>query len=232
VNSSENEPVESNPANGLRLNFEPVASEHQHDFCGPNEISGAICPACSKPLLRVLSLSAADSRLNADPAKTPAVHLLYCWTCSIPYGHFSYRVRQDGTVEVLDLPPTTEYAFGPDGPYDGYTGTYPMKKVSLVALSEEERQAEKLAHSDMDLAFTLFPRHQIGGTPVILNSEAIACPACLKPSPFLAVICDDASGNRPGEVAARDSFVGNLGVQMVFHFCRECSVVTAYHSND
>jgi hypothetical protein len=135
-------------------------------------------------------------------------------------------------VELLNVPPNHECAFGPDGPYDAYTGAYPLKKVGLIAPSGEEQHEEILAQSDLDPALRLWPKHQIGGLPVILNPQSIACPACLKPSPFLAVICDDATGNQPGKVAARDSFVDNLGVQMVFHFCRECSVVTAYHSND
>jgi hypothetical protein len=223
--------ADPNPLHGFRLNFKPKAGEHKHDFCGPIKIRGAACPNCAKPLLRVLSLDPADSRLNVDPATTSAIHLLYCWTCSIPYGVFSYRIRSDGAVALLGLPPAHEGAFGPDGPYDGYTGKFPLRKVGLVALSEEEREEEKLAQSDPDAALDLFPKHQVGGFPVILNPQAVACPACLRPSPFLAVICDDASGNRPGEVPAEASFVDNLEVQMVFHFCRGCSIVSAYHSN-
>jgi hypothetical protein len=228
-----NDRVEPNPERGFRLDFNPKATERQHDFCGPNEIGGAACPNCSRPLLRLLSLSSTDTRLNVNPAITPAVHLLYCWTCSIPYGPFSYRIHPDGTVEILEAPPANEYAFGPDGPYDGYTGDFSPRAVGMVALSNEEQDAQRAAQSDLDLAHNLpVQAHQVGGFPMIFNSQAAPCPRCSKLSPFLAVICDDASGNHPGRVAARDSFTGNMGTQMVFHLCHDCSVVSAYQSND
>ncbi|MEO8132205.1 MAG: hypothetical protein ABJF23_03250 [Bryobacteraceae bacterium] len=233
VEHSSNITPPTNPEQGFSFNFCPDPSETVHAFCGPNEIGGAGCPNCSKPLLRLLSLSSTDTRLNVDPAITPALHLLYCWTCSIPYGVFSYRIRKEGTVELLDLPPTWESAFGPDGPYDGYTGTFKMKRVGLVPLSAEQVQTQELAQSDMDFALDLPPQeHQIGGLPAIQNPQTVKCPICSKLSPLLAVICDDATGNQPGEVPASQSFTDNEGTQMVFHFCRDCSVMSAYHSND
>jgi hypothetical protein len=225
-------PTQTNPEWGFSLNFDPGPGDVVHEFCGPHEIEGATCPNCSKPLLRLVSLSSTDKRLNVDPARTPTVHLLYCWRCSIPYGVFSYLIREDSGIELLELPPTNEYAFGPKGPYDGYTGTFPLKKVGLAPLSEEEHQKQKVAQSDVDLALELYPQqHQIGGSPVILNPMPMTCPTCSKESPFFALICDDASGNAPGDVPASQSFTDNVGVQMVFHFCRGCSVVSAYHSN-
>ena len=225
--------MSSNPEYGLSLDFCANFSETVHDFCGPHEIGGTECPYCAKPLLRLLSLSSLDTRLNIDPARTPVVHLLYCWTCSIPYGTFSYHVRRDGTVELLELPRTWESAFGPDGPYDGYTGTFQMRKIGLVSLSTQEKQSQEAAQTDLNLAFDLpIQKHQIGGLPIIGNPQPIICPACSQSSPLLAVICDDATGNRPGEVASSESFTDNMSTQMVFHFCRDCSVVSAYHSND
>jgi len=193
-----------------------------------------MCPNCSKPLLRILSLSAADSRLDVDPEKTGVVHLLYCWTCSIPYGVFSYRIRQNGSVELVEVPPAWEGQFGPAGPYDGYTGQYALKRVGLIPLPEQEQTRQKSAQLDMDLAFEMLSeqKHQVGGFPVIANSQDITCPVCRKESALLSVICDDASGNEPGGVPPEESFTDYSAVQMVFHFCRDCSVVSAYHSGD
>ena len=228
-----NEQLQSNPEWGLWLNFNPESSEIVHQFCGPHEIQGATCPDCSKPLLRLISLSATDPRLNLDPAKTSVVHLLYCWTCSIPYGVFSYRLQPNGNVELLELPARWETAFGPGGPYDGYTGIFPSKTVSLIRLSELEQEKQRAAQSDNDLSLDLFdPKHQVGGFPVIANPQEIICPVCSKQSPLFAVICDDASGNKAGVVEAGSSFTDNSSIQMVFHLCRDCSVVSAYHSND
>ncbi|MCU1235577.1 MAG: hypothetical protein JWP63_3544 [Candidatus Solibacter sp.] len=223
----------SDPDHGLWLNFSPKPSDSVHHFCGPNDIEGASCPYCRKPLIRVLSLAATDSRLNLDPSKTAKVHLLYCWTCSIPYGVFSYRILNNGSIELLQIPPTWESAIGPDGPYDGYTGHYPQKLVALRQLEIAEHQRQLAAQSDIDLALELMPqKHQVGGFPIIANPQEITCPICSQESPLLAVICDDVSGNQPGEIPAQDSFTDNMGTQMVFHYCRDCSVVSAYHSND
>jgi hypothetical protein len=67
----------ANPEQGFWLNFQPGKSEPVHEFCGPNEIESARCPNCAKPLLRILSLSAADSRLNLALADkvAPSVHV-------------------------------------------------------------------------------------------------------------------------------------------------------------
>jgi hypothetical protein len=206
-----------------------------HEFCGPNEIENARCPNCPRPLLRILSLSGTDPRLNLDPSKTPAVHLLYCWTCSIPFGIFSYRILRDGGVQLLQVPETHAYAFGPDGPYDGYTGHFPLKKVGLTRLRQDEQRGQRAAQRDLDSALELLLRqeHQIGGFPVIANSQEMICPVCSHTSPLLAAISDSASGASVGSpVPVQETFTSNCGVQIVFHFCRGCSVVLAYHSCD
>jgi len=186
----------ANPEQGFWLNFQPGRSEPVHEFCGPNEIKSARCPNCSKPLLRILSLSAADSRLNLDPSKTPVVHLLYCWTCGIPYGVFSYRLLPDGSIQLLQVPESDASAFGPGGPYDGYTGDFPGKKVGLIPLTEDAQQRQRVAQLDTDVALELSgeQEHQIGGSPVISNSQEVECSVCGQKSPLLAVISDNASG--------------------------------------
>jgi hypothetical protein len=179
------ERISRDSEDGHWLNFDPEPSETAHQFCGTNDTQGANCPTCFKPLLRILSLSAMDARLHIDPAQTEVIHLFYCWTCSIPYGIFSYRIKQDGTVELLEVPPTWESAFGPEGPYENYTGQFPLRKVGLRPLTEEEEQQQEAAQSDDDLACDLMPqKHQIGGLPVIANPQQIICPVCSKASPY------------------------------------------------
>jgi hypothetical protein len=92
------------PEWGYRLNFSPAKDDSIHQFCGPNEIPGGVCPNCEKPLLRLLSLDAKDGRLEFDAAHLPFVHLLYCWACSIPYGNFSYKITENGGVTLLQIP--------------------------------------------------------------------------------------------------------------------------------
>lgn len=219
--------LNSNPEHGYLLNFSPEPNNVLHEFCGTHEIRGAVCPNCNKPLLRILSLNAKDRVLNLNEAKTPSVHLLYCWTCSVPFGVFSYRVNSDESIEILHIPERQpESEFGMEGPYDGYTGKYPTRKVSLEAINEASDANWAAARKESE------PRHQIGGSPFIENPQTPACPICSDEMPLLATICDDAAGNDPWNRQESSTFVGNGGVQMLFHFCRECSVVTAYHCVD
>lgn len=220
------------PEWGYRLNFSPEPTDILHDFCGQHDIAGASCPNCKKPLLRLLSLYAKDGRLHINPDSTPVVHLLYCWTCSIPFGEFSYRLGADGSVELLKVPARYQYEHGPEGPYDGYTGIFQNRRVSLQPMSAEEQQRLEQRFVDDSVDVDPSEWHQVGGYPVINNPSKTSCPLCSSDMPLLAVICDDATGNHPFGVSPQDSFSGNGGVQMVFQFCRKCSVVSAYHSCD
>jgi hypothetical protein len=226
-----------NPEWGYWLNFTPGPDAVLHDFCGKNDIAGAHCPNCDLPLLRLLSLHANDPVLNLDPDRFSVVHLLYCWTCSIPFGEFCYKVDQDGSVRLLRLPPRSEYEHGPDGPVDGYTGQLPHRQVSLEFISGEDQLALKQrwesTRDDIDILRGLDePRHQVGGYPFIYNPIRIVCPECSQDMPLFAAICNGATGNDAWKTTAEDSFVGNGGVQMVFHLCRNCSILSAYSSCD
>jgi|HubBroStandDraft_4_1064222.scaffolds.fasta_scaffold01806_3 hypothetical protein len=225
-----------NPEVGNWLNFSANPTDTLHDFCGPHDIAGAHCPNCNKPLMRLLSLDAKDERLRFDPVRQPVVHLLYCWTCSIPFGEFTYKVTSDGSVELLQVPPRKpEMEFGQEGPYEGYTGVFPHRQVSLQPLTaDEEKQLRARVVDDFDDGdedlFT--PRHQVGGYPFIYNPSKTSCPLCSSEMPLLAAICDSSIGNDAFGIEPENSFTGNGGVQMLFQFCRDCSVVSAYQSCD
>ena len=137
---ADHERWQTRPEWGYRLNFSPAENEIIHQFCGANTINGGTCPNCQKPLMLLLSLDASDSRLDLNASIHPFVHLLYCWTCSIPFGDFSYKLRADGGVELLQIPPKYEYEFGPSGPYEGFTGPIlgasPVRKRGDAALDE------------------------------------------------------------------------------------------------
>jgi hypothetical protein len=225
---------EGNPATGYWLNFASSPGAILHEFCGPNTIPGAECPNCVKPLLKVALLSAADPALELDPARIPFVPLLYCWTCAIPYGEFRYSIRADGSVEILTFLDSYDEAFGPDGPYEGYTGEFPSNRFSLEPQAEEE-QCSLRAHvegSEEDLPEGLEdPRHQVGGYPMIYNPQSDTCPKCGSEMPTFASIADNACRNGDAETA-NESFADNSGVQTVFLLCRACSIISVYHSCD
>jgi len=229
-----NKQSDSTLATGYWLNFAPPSGANLHEFCGPNTIAGAMCPNCAKTLLKLAVLSAADSALELDPARTPSLPLLYCWTCAIPYGEFRYSIRADGSVEILTFLDSYKDAFGPDGPYDGYTGQFPPRSFCMEPQSGEEMQLLRARAEGIeeDLPEDLeCPRHQVGGYPMIYNPQSDTCPRCEKEMPTLAAIADNTCGN--GDAAsANESFVDNCGVQTVFLLCRSCSIISVYHSCD
>ena len=205
---------------------------HTHEFCGPNAIPGAHCPNCDKPLLKLAKLSATDPVLELDPQRIPDLPLLYCWTCAIPYGEFRYKIHPDGSVKVVTFLDKYEEAFGPDGPYDGYTGEYPARSFCLAPQSSKEQSLLRshFEGEDVDVPDDLI-QHQIGGLPMIYNPQSDICPECGEEMPTFASIADNALGNGYAE-KAEGSFVDNCGVQTVFLLCRNCSLVSAYHSCD
>jgi hypothetical protein len=123
-----------------------------------------------------------------------------------------------------------------EGPYDGYTGEFPHRWVSLEFVSAQEQAKFKKYWQSTDTDPVELgidePRHQVGGYPFIFNPQKTSCLSCLQEMPLLAAICNSAGGNDAFGVPESASFVGNGGVQMVFHFCRACAVVSAYSSCD
>lgn len=134
---------------------------------------------------------------------------------------------------MLNVPSEYEYAFGPSGPYDGYTGHFPLKKIGLRPLIEDEhrRQVDARLNDDIAREVQAVQKHQVGGLPVITNPEEFVCPACSKRAPFLAVVYDNASGNPPreGQVPSYENFTDNPGTQMESHLCCGCSIISVYH---
>jgi hypothetical protein len=229
-----NKQFEGNPTLGYWLNFAPTSGAHLHELCGINLIPGAQCPNCKKPLLKVAVFSADDPVVQLDPSQIQSLPLLYCWTCAIPYGEFRYSIHPDGSVQILTYLETYEGAFGPDGPYDGYKGEFSSTHFSLEPQSKEERGLLR-AHAEgieEDLPDELeWPRHQVGGDPMIYSPQSDTCPKCGKELPTFAAIADNTRGNGDAE-SANESFVDNSGVQTVFLLCRPCSIVSVHHSCD
>lgn len=235
--SNPDQPV-GDPEWGYSLNFNPSPNEALHDFCGENDVAGGSCPNCARSLTKLLALHAKDPLLNLDRDRLSVVHLVYCWTCSIPFGEFSYKVEKDGSVTILSFPPRQPDAeHGLKGPYDGYTGIFPKIEISLKSIEAKDqmnlRQRWESNDREIDVPEGFDePRHQVGGFPFIYNPIKTNCPECSRDMPLFVTICNDAHGNDPWRQPATETFVGNGGVQMVFHFCRKCSIVSAYSSSD
>lgn len=223
------------PEHGYLLTSPGDPKVGPHRMGGTQSIRGADCPNCKKPLLRVLTIDTSRSPFALTPSPPKFIHLLYCWTCAIPYGPLAYRLETDGAVELIEYLKEYDGVFGPEGPYDGYTGKFREVCVGLEALTEEEEELALLvwagAESPPGKPHLGDIQHQIGGFPTIFNPQEPNCPGCGAPAPFLATICDNAEGQGLQEDVMK-TFTDNCGVQMVFHYCGPCRVITAYHSCD
>jgi hypothetical protein len=207
-------------------------AHHRHVFCGAHDVAGAECPNCAKPLMRFLGLATDDPRLGLLGAPFATLSLFYCWRCPISSGMFFYWVRDDGSVSLV------QYEEGRpevDFPYEAYPDHFPAASARLVRVSTEDQALLKSVNAgacdeaklQRNRPELIVPRHQYGGEPLLVQRDTgyqVACPGCRSPMPFLASIGDACLDPR--------GFVGNEFVQVLYHYCRECQVIGAFHRCD
>ena len=210
--------IEFQPAKGYIVDFRPAPHEQipfTHVFCGPQELDGAICPNCHKPLLRFLALDTADPRLDMQECSVSVVSLLFCWTCNVAQSEFFYQIRRDGSIKLL------RYGGGGveiDFPYEDYPVFFPGAPAVL-------RPIEAVPRNELARFHASYESSQVGGEPYLLQGgHPLRCLLCGVDMPFLASISDDCLDER--------GLVGSTDVQVVYHFCRECCVVGAYQECD
>ena len=214
------------------------STDHQHYFCGQNYISGAWCPNCNKPLLRLLLIDASDFRLHLEIDTITKVPLLYCWTCSISQNFFSYQIIDDNRVVLISFnegEPETDF------PYNNYPVWFPGASMSLVEIPpdaqnmiyEMNRGLIKYSLARKKYPDLITARHQIGGEPLLMQrnpdyqedkSQRAICPRCSENAPFLAEVGNDCLDVR--------GIIGNDYVQILFHLCVKCRVIVAFNQTD
>ncbi len=198
----------------------------QNVFGGEHHIIGAICPNCHQPLLRLFSINLSTILPNSP---IQIVHCLFCWRCGIAQDIFSYQMS-DNQIKIL------HYRLGasePDFPYCNYPAFFPQRNLYFVRISEQSQKIICDVNSqqvDFWLASQhnsqlIRPQHQLGGEPYFVNSPyQLICPLCNSAMPFLLSVSDH-SGTHAG-------FTGNEYVQMIFHLCNPCQVISAYQMCD
>jgi hypothetical protein len=219
---------------------------YKHLFCGEHTIPGAWCVNCNRPLLRFLTLDLSDPVLELGLAGE-LLTLLYCWTCRLAQTRFYYRCLPGDAIEVVSA---GRGGHTPDFPYNAYPTFFPGKFVRPVALTvamQDRIVSENAGKAPCSgpngggipsLTETvrrdlprekgrdrLEPRHQIGGQPFLLDTyRPVTCPICRCRMPFVVCISD--------ESGAGIGFTGNPYVQVLYHLCRSCRCVGAYHQTD
>jgi len=212
--------------------FATDSQRPKHTFCGENNLRGGMCPNCNRPLLILLTLDSSDYRLNIEKVNFPQLFLLFCWTCQLAQDVFSYKQISGKEVKILHFKRGECYS---DFPYDNYPIYFPEADAILRELANEDREIISSLNSGLlrlsqvrklrpDL---ISPRHQIGGEPYLIQAEGtneIRCLQCESNMPFFTAIADS------GPFGTQ--FTGNDFVQMLFHLCRKCSIITAYQQSE
>jgi hypothetical protein len=225
---------DSHPIQGYRIRYADTTAftSWRHQFCGMNEIAGAQCPNCKRPLLLFLSLDAADDRLTLTSTGLTLLPLLFCWRCNVSQDLFYYRVFVDGSVSLI------RYKSGgvtTDFPYKDYPDHFPGAPALLEPLTRDHQNTLRLLNTrranmyriQTSFPEMLAPQHQVGGEPLILRFDAMEpmlCIHCSGKMAFLACIADDCLDTR--------GLIGYQRAQVLFHFCRNCNVVGALNRAD
>jgi hypothetical protein len=219
-------------AYGLRPVLSTATQTYEHSFCGAATDPSAHCPNCDRPLKQFLKLDAHDPRLEVSDWTGHFLPLYYCWSCNVAQEHFAYRViAAKGSISIL--------RFGQGGatiefPYPEYPTSFPLVRVDLEEIPQERQSAicdiNAGSYADYDFAVSRFPellqpRHQIGGEPILTQGWLdVNCADCGSRMPLLASISNDCEDPR--------GLHGYDFAQVLYFFCRACSVISAVNVCD
>lgn len=203
---------------------------YQHTLCGQHAVQGAISPNSGRPLLRYFELDLRDDRLRVTSFPSSRLHLFFAWTCEISRDIFTYRIRDEEKIEILQYKKGRAYS---DFPYLNYPEYFPPRQFELrrVSPTEQEiitavnRNKRKPAQIHDERPDLVRPMHQFCGEPYLVNSpREVECPICGK------AMCIYASAS--DETMSAQGFVNSNFVQVLFHLCAKCATVTAYQLAD
>ena len=210
--------IEFRPIKGYFVDFRSALHEQipfNHVFCGPQDLSGAICPNCHKPLLRFLALDTADPSLELQECSASVVSLLFCWTCNVAQSEFFYQIGQGKAVNLLRC---GGGGVETDFPYEDYPVFFPGAPVVLRPIGAESQDVSTQLNAGDGYS-------QVGGKPYLLQGgRPLRCIICGLKMPILASIGNDCLDER--------GLVGSSDVQVLYHFCHQCCVVGAYQECD
>jgi hypothetical protein len=219
-------PFTSCPVEGLFL--QPYAGWPAGAPChclGGESDDGGECPACARPLRRLLRLDARDSRLELPRIAGGFLELLRCPQCEVT----RYTLTSRGELLVLGEvaegePKLTNWSPGKAWP------VLPETPVVLHAIPERIAEARTLvwqgriaeAASWVQRFDWQSPVHQVGGVPLVLGPGCgiPVCELCGSKMPFLASVARanaEATDDAPG------------AAQTLFFLCRSCPSVLAVH---
>jgi len=205
--------------------------EYQHFFCGTHKVTGAWCPNCDKPLLRLLTLCTADPLLGLVYCPLSQLPLFFCFTCRIQEESFYYLLENNEIVLLKYGQGETQWGI----PYEDYPTFFPEAPARLIRMPNEVQVLFKLFNRGIiswpemenatpELALEADrPQHQIGGEPFLSQRNPdyeMECPLCKKTMPFLACLANDCLDPR--------GLMGNRWAQVLYNYCHCCGTVGAF----
>lgn len=211
---------------GFFLSFKEneINKEFNHIFCGQNKVHGALCPNCNKPLLKYLSIDTRDDIVKNNFGDIKYLHFLFCWTCNIAQGDFVYQIIPPNEIRILNY---KKGGLVLDFPYEDYPLFFPERKVGfkqideiyqqlIVDINREKKDIYDYIEEYPDIGAV---KHQVGGEPMLIQRDIakLKCQICREDMPLLASIGD----RHPDNI----SFTRNEFVQILYFYCKKCSVI-------
>lgn len=203
-----------------------------HRFCGVNTTAGAVCPNCKRPLLRFILLNLSDPLLVdlRRVLQCSELPVLWCWTCTLSQGWFSYELADDGRSVILRSVQIGDPS--PGFPYEDYPVAFPGGGAKLLPVAPEiqakirELNAGSTAFHEVNLEPWARPSHTVGGEAFLnqRNLREKTCGDCATPLRFMATVADDCLDAR--------GFAGNPFVQVVYWWCEKCRRIGAEQDSD
>jgi hypothetical protein len=203
---------------------------YEHALCGEHSIQGAVSPNSRRPLLRVFSLDLRDERLGIRDFPAEKLNFFFSWTCDISRGVLTYQIKDDTAIQILNYKDGAAYT---DFPYPDYPNYFPQRLFELRKISDDEQKAMaainrkkvKISSIHDERPDLVRPQHQFRGEPFFVNApRQLACPSCEAVMPVFASAGDETMSQR--------GFVHSNFVQVLFHLCTSCAIVSAYQLAD
>lgn len=233
---------------GHFINFGYHENE-RHIFGGTHDCGGAWCPNCEMPLMLHLTIDLTDPVIALGGLPTKRIGLFYCMRCALSWHDFSYRIVDDGQIEIME-------AFHGETDWEGWyseggeTDCFPEIAVRLAPIPKRLQVLYDKLNENEDLtkdeqyevaSYTgHFARPEAGGYPIVdvvnqLGGRSFlcqrlrdpSCPGCrkvgleTKDMYFLASLTNDPTN---------DIRISYAGVQIVFFLCRQCGTIKVRHS--
>ena len=212
-----------------------VNSTSPHIMGGRPLLAEATCPNCALSLTRFLHIDCKSAPFTSLSQNWTFIELLYCWQCSLSQSPFSYKITENGELELVSVCKGDVVS---EFPYENYPRWFTECRVEMKPLEARfakdlelfhqlsvmapEQIASRWSYSERDLLTT--PFHQVGGIPFLNDYSPACCPSCSEGMQFIATI---AYNSVSGEL-----FVDSEYVQVVYFVCQKCNIVTARQDCD